>query len=176
MTQPPTQPPPGPAGELTLPADAGPAASGAAPPPARVGEHDLLEEIARGGMGVVFRARHRQLGRLVALKMILAGRLASAADVQRFRVEAEAAAQLVHPGIVPIYEVGEHQGQPFFAMKLVEGGSLAQRLAHFRGDLRAGVAVLARVARAVQHAHEGASCAATSNRATSCSTPTARPW
>jgi Flp pilus assembly protein TadD len=105
-------------------------------------------------MGVVFRARHRQLGRLVALKMILAGQLASAADVQRFRVEAEAAAQLDHPGIVPIYEIGEHQGQPFFAMKLVEGGSLAQRLAGFRGDPRAGVAVVAQVARAVQHAHE----------------------
>jgi hypothetical protein len=105
-------------------------------------------------MGVVFRARHRQLGRLVALKMILAGQLASAADVQRFRVEAEAAAQLDHPGIVPIYEIGEHGGQPFFAMKLVEGGSLAQHLARLRGDLRAGVAVVAQVARAVQHAHE----------------------
>jgi hypothetical protein len=105
-------------------------------------------------MGVIFRARHRQLGRLVALKMILAGQLATAADVQRFRVEAEAVARLDHPGIIPIYEIGEHHGQPYFAMKLAEGGSLAQRLSHFRGDPRAGVAVLARVARAVQHAHE----------------------
>jgi Flp pilus assembly protein TadD len=105
-------------------------------------------------MGVVFRARHRQLGRAVALKMILTGRLASAAEVQRFLVEAEAAAQLDHPGIVPIYEIGEHEGQHFFAMKLVEGGSLAQRLASPGRDTRSDVALLARVARAVQHAHE----------------------
>ncbi len=86
--------------------------------------------------------------------MILAGRFASAADVQRFLVEAEAAAQLDHPGIVPIYEIGEHQGQRFFAMKLIEGGSLAERLTQLRGDSRASVTLLARVARAVQHAHE----------------------
>jgi Flp pilus assembly protein TadD len=132
-----------------------PSDSGAAPPiPARVGEYDLLDEIARGGMGVVYRARHRQLGRVVALKMILAGQFASTADVQRFLVEAEAAAQLDHPGIVPIYEIGEHQGQRFFAMKLVEGGSLADQFATLRSDVRAGVSLLARVAHAVQHAHE----------------------
>jgi ABC-type amino acid transport system permease subunit len=129
-------------------------AAAAPPAPERVGEYDLLEEIARGGMGVVYRARHRQLGRLVALKMILTGRFAAASEVQRFLVEAEAAAQLDHPGIVPIYEIGEHQGQRFFAMKLVEGGSLAQRLPQLRNDVRAGVALLAKVARAVQHAHE----------------------
>jgi tetratricopeptide (TPR) repeat protein len=122
--------------------------------PNRIGEYDLLEEIARGGMGVVYRARHRQLGRLVALKMILAGRFASVADVQRFLVEAEAAAQLDHPGIVPIYEIGEHQGQRYFAMKLIEGGNLAERLASLRADVPSAVALLARVARAVQHAHE----------------------
>jgi Flp pilus assembly protein TadD len=156
--QPPTQPPLDSAGQPTLPPHTDPGGATAVPgsPPgvARLGEYELLEEIARGGMGVVFRARHRQLGRVVALKMILTGRLASAAEVQRFLVEAEAAAQLDHPGIVPIYEIGEHEGQHFFAMKLVEGGSLAQRLASLRNDPRAGVALVARVARAVQHAHE----------------------
>src|SRR5688572_5793474 len=122
--------------------------------PQRLGEYEILSELARGGMGVVFKARHTKLERLVALKMILAGQLASQADVQRFYVEAEAAARLDHAGIVPIYEIGAHEGQQFFCMKLVEGGDLHGRIAELRKSPREACALLAKVARAVQHAHE----------------------
>ena len=121
--------------------------------PALIGEYMLVEEIARGGMGVVYRARHQKLGREVAMKVILSGQFASANDVRRFEMEAESAAALDHPGIVPIYEIGQHQGHHFFTMKLIEGGSLAKRMPELRKDLRAFVAIVAQVAEAIDYAH-----------------------
>ena len=115
------------------------------------GDYELLEEIARGGMGVVCKARQVSLNRLVALKMILRGTFATDKDVARFRAEAEAVANLDHAHIVPIYEVGEHEGQQYYAMKFVEGISLAK---HPISDSRTEIAGLVDVARAVHHAHQ----------------------
>ncbi len=114
----------------------------------------LLEEIARGGMGVVYKARDTKLNRIVALKMIIAGKLASEEERFRFNLEAEAAAKLDHPGITPIYEVGEHDGQLYFAMKLIEGGSLADRLPEYGADPRKAARLVAYIAHAIHHAHQ----------------------
>lgn len=118
------------------------------------GHYTLLEEIARGGMGVVYKARDNKLNRIVAVKMILSGRFASENDVRRFQQEAAAAANLDHPGIVPIYEIGEQEGHHFFSMKLVEGGSLDSHLPTIREDQRACADLIAKIARAVHHAHQ----------------------
>jgi serine/threonine protein kinase/WD40 repeat protein len=132
-------------------------ADGGASLPAMVryfGDYELLEEIARGGMGVVYKARQVSLDRPVALKMILAGQLASTADVQRFKQEAQAAASLDHPNILPIYEVGEHHGQQYFSMKMVSGGNLAAKMTELRRDLKSGIDLFIAVAEAVSFAHQ----------------------
>jgi serine/threonine protein kinase len=121
--------------------------------PGRVGDYELFEELGRGGMGVVYRARQISLGRTVALKMILRGSLASDVDVARFRKEAEAAAALSHPNIVQVFEVGEHDEQPFFSMQCIDGTTLARRLADGPLPAREAVDLLLPVCRAVAEAH-----------------------
>ncbi|MEZ6088704.1 MAG: serine/threonine-protein kinase [Pirellulaceae bacterium] len=118
-----------------------------------LGSYTIFGEIARGGMGVVYHARHQTLGREVALKLILSGGFASENDVRRFHLEAESAAALDHPGIVPIYEIGQQDGHHFFAMKLIKGGSLSDKMPRFREDERALVQLLASVADAIDYAH-----------------------
>ncbi len=102
-----------------------------AAPYRRFGGYELLEELGRGGMGVVYRARQLNAQREVALKMVAPQRLVSASDVERFKLEAETAARLEHPNILPLYDVGECQGQPYYTMKLVHAGSLAARVSEF---------------------------------------------
>ena len=121
--------------------------------PGRVGDYEILDEIGRGGMGVVFRARQLSLSRIVALKMVLRGEFASPAEVARFRAEAESAARLNHPHIVPVYEVGEFEGQPYFTMKYIEGTSLAGRLIDGPIPAREAAEVLVPVAEAIAEAH-----------------------
>jgi len=119
----------------------------------QLGDYLLLEEIARGGMGIVYKALQQSLGRQVALKMILSGSLASPAERERFRREAQLAAGLDHPNIVPIYEVDELDGVPFFSMKLVDGGNLSQQISRYARNPRATARLMAKLAAAVHYAH-----------------------
>ncbi len=121
--------------------------------PSRFGDYELLAEVARGGMGVVYKARQVSLNRIVAVKMILAGQLAGPEEVKRFQAEAEAAANLDHPGIVPIHEVGCHAGQHYFSMGYVEGPSLAKRLTEGPLTPCRSAALVRHVAEAVHYAH-----------------------
>jgi TolB-like protein len=119
-----------------------------------LGDYELLEEVGRGGQGVVFRARQKSLNRIVALKVIGLGQWATKAHLKRFRLEAEAAASLDHPCIVLIYEVGKRDGQCYFSMKFVEGGQLDEVVKHTPILIRQAVELIAKVARTVSYAHE----------------------
>jgi len=118
------------------------------------GDYELLEEIARGGMGVVYKARQVSLDRLVALKMMLSGQFAKPEFVQRFRAEAQAIAHLQHPNIVAIHEVGEHEGLPYFSMDFVEGRTLAELVREGPLPAQRAAAYLKAIAEAVHYAHQ----------------------
>ena len=120
----------------------------------RFGDYELLEELARGGMGIVYKARQTSLNRIVALKMILTGQFASSEELKRFHAEAEAAANLDHPGIVPIYDVGDHNGQHYFSMGYVNGISLDERLREGPVPARQAAVLLSHVCEAVEYAHQ----------------------
>jgi hypothetical protein len=121
--------------------------------PRRLGDFELLSELGRGGMGVVYQARQVALDRMVALKMILRGANALPGDLARFRAEAEAVAKLEHPGIVPVYEVGELEGQPYFSMQFIIGTTLARMLAEGPLPPRQAAEILAPICRAIHFAH-----------------------
>src|SRR5438128_3378918 len=118
------------------------------------GDYELLEEIGRGGQGVVYRARQKRLNRTVALKVIGLGQWATQAHLKRFRLEAEAAASLDHPCIVPIYEVGERDGSCYFSMKFIEGGQLDEVAKRQPMSNRDAAELIANLARTVHYAHE----------------------
>jgi TolB-like protein/Tfp pilus assembly protein PilF len=120
----------------------------------RIDDYELLSEVARGGMGIVYRARQHAPSRVVALKMILPAHVGSLGAVNRFRAEAEAAASLDHEAILPIYAVGEHDGAPFYSMKFAEGGTLSARIVDYRDKPREGAALVAKLAHAVAYAHK----------------------
>src|SRR5438477_5290740 len=120
----------------------------------RVGNYEILEEIGRGGMGVIYRARQRHSRRIVALKRLVSYHSDSRETLERFRREAEAAASLDHPNILPIYDVSESEGLPFFSMKYAAGGSLRDVGAALRSDTKRCVALLAKVTRATEYAHK----------------------
>jgi serine/threonine-protein kinase len=116
--------------------------------------YEVLQVIAKGGMGVVYKARQVRLDRIVAVKMILAGAHANAAELARFRTEAAAVAQLQHPNIVQVYEVGDHDGCPYLALEFVDGGTLAQQLAGTPQPVRPSAQLLETVAWAIHAAHQ----------------------
>lgn len=124
-----------------------------AAPQQTVGPYEIVSEIARGGMGVVYRAYQPQLNRTVALKMILSGQFAGQTDIDRFYAEARAAAALEHPGIVPIYEIGQHGDQHYFAMQLVEGASLADKIKAGPMPVREAARFVKQIAAAIDYAH-----------------------
>src|SRR5207247_8828535 len=128
-------------------------AAGALKTLAKFGDYELLEEIGRGGQGVVYRAHQKSLNRTVALKVIGLGHWATETHLKRFRREAEAAARLEHPGIVPIHEVGERDGSCYFSMKFIEGGQLDQVIRREPMPVRGAVELIAKVARTVHDAH-----------------------
>ncbi|HZY83558.1 MAG TPA: serine/threonine-protein kinase, partial [Gemmataceae bacterium] len=153
-TLPPAQPA-GPEAPTTIvfPPPGGPAA-GAAPAGPMVAGYEILAELGRGGMGVVYKARHTRLNRLVALKMILAGAHAHEEDLARFSAEAEAVAGLRHPHIVQIYDVGEQGGLPYFSLEFVEGGTLEGRLDGTPWLAAPAAGLVETLARAMHAAHE----------------------
>ncbi|MCY2968230.1 MAG: protein kinase, partial [Planctomycetota bacterium] len=119
-----------------------------------VGDYEVIGEIARGGMGVVYKARQVTLNRVVALKMLLSGQLAGPDDIARFQTEAQAAAQLDHPGIVPVFEIGRHQSFHYIAMAYIDGRSLAAQVAQGPMQPRDAAELVKTIANAVQYAHE----------------------
>jgi WD40 repeat protein/tRNA A-37 threonylcarbamoyl transferase component Bud32 len=139
--------------QVETPGDLAPEAVPGSPPPSVAG-YEVLAELGRGGMGVVYKARHLKLKRLVALKMILAGGHAGARELDRFRREAEAVARLQHPNIVQIYDVGEQEGRPFISLELLDGGSLADKLIGTPRPPGAAAQLVETLARAVHAAHQ----------------------
>jgi tetratricopeptide (TPR) repeat protein/predicted Ser/Thr protein kinase len=159
-TPPPAVPVPDPGetllGELARrgPCSVRPSAGSPGPGLREVPGYEVLEEVGRGGMGVIYRARHRGLGRTVALKMILAGADAAPDERARFRTEAEAVARLQHPNMVQVYDAGEHQGRLFLALEFIDGGSLKDALDGTPQPARSAAEVVETLARAVHHAHQ----------------------
>ena len=146
-------PPPGPALRSPVPPVHGLYSEPVDRGPPTISGYEVLSELGRGGMGVVYKARHVKLNRLVALKIVVGGALAGPVELERFRGEAEAVAALQHPNIVQIFEVGEQDGVPYLALELVEGGTLAQKLADNSLPARSAAKLAETLARAVQYAH-----------------------
>ena len=119
----------------------------------QIGDHQVLEKLGHGGMGVVYKARHRKLDRLVAVKMVLAGKHASPKMLARFRDEAEAAARLNHPNIVAVYDVGEHDGMPYFTSEFVDGQTLSDVLRESPLNPKRAAGMIETLARAVEYSH-----------------------